>query len=118
MLDHLHEHDGVEPGQSGVPVGQGGLDQPQPRALPVGQPVELETAGGGGKRPDGYVGADDLGERRLGQQEGQQRAVAAAEVGDATGTGGAQHGQDRAVTLPGQRHRAVRLGTGAEPCVR
>ena len=69
MLDDLHQHGGIEPGQPVIAVGERGLEDRQPLALVIGHLVELEVAAGQLQRPGGHVDRGDVlddGRRRAG----------------------------------------------------
>ncbi len=101
VLDHLHQHGRVVPGQRRIRVGQ--------RGLPEGDPgLVLEPLVGDVERARGHVDADDLGERRFLLEHAQQRARAAPEVEHAPRTRGPERREHTAVALDGQRLRPVR----------
>ena len=59
MLDNLHEDGGVEPDQTTVPIGEGGLEQCQPLALARRHRREMEAACRGLEGAKGDVDAED-----------------------------------------------------------
>ena len=83
VLDDLHQHGGVEPGQPRVAVGQRGLSSRSRSRWRSGIRSRRSRRGGDLQRAVRHVDADDLGERRVGEQRREQRALAAAEVDDA-----------------------------------
>ena len=63
VLDDLHQHGRVEPGEPRVPVGERGLEHGQPRPARLGHPVKAQPPRGLREGPRGHVGGDHLGER-------------------------------------------------------
>ena len=81
MLDDLHQHGGIQPGQP-VVAEVSGTGKRQPLALAVGHLVEPEVAGGQLQRPGGHVDRGDVLDLGVGEQFPGERAGAAAEVAD------------------------------------
>ena len=110
VLDDLHQHGGVEPGQPVVTVGERGLEDRQPLALVIGHLVELEVAGGQLQRPGGHVDRDDVLDVGVREQVPGERAGAAAEVTDPARAACPDDGQDGLAALDRQRLALFFLG--------
>ena len=110
VLDDLHQHRRVVAAQPVVAVGQRRLEQRDPAALPLGQPVQPQPALGHLQRARRHVGADDLGVAPVPDQVAQQRPAAAAEVEHAGRAGLGERGQHRLAALRGQRLAAFGRG--------
>ena len=115
VLDDLHQHGRVQPGQPLVGVGQRRLEQRQPLPLPRPASGRCAAAGRPFQRP-----VRTRPRRRPGRTDGvaaaaspTRRALAAAEVGDGADACLAQHGRARCPGAPAAAARAARRPGGA-----
>ena len=112
MLDHLHQHRGVQARQPLVAIGQRRLEDPDPAALLLGHPLQAQPPPGDFQRPRRHVDGDDQLDAAFGEQIPGQQAVTAAEVAHRPCARRTQRGEDRAAPLLGQGHGPVRAVQG------
>ena len=111
MLDDLHEHRRVQAGQSRVGVGECDCSRFTRSRCRSGIVSRCSRWAARSRARCGHVGAKDPGHGRFAEQQGDQAALAAAEVGDPGGGHArvAQHG----VAEDGEHGLASLLGQGA-----
>ena len=117
VLDDLHQHRRVEAAQPVVAVGQRGLQQRDPAALTLGQPVQAQPALGEPSARGRDVDPDDLGVALVPDQVGEQRTGAAAEVEHPGRAGLGQRGQDGSRRCSASGSAARRTGSSASSSV-
>jgi hypothetical protein len=109
VLDDLHQDDGVEAGQSFVGVRDRRLQELQAFPLPIRQVVVPQSPLGPDQRPRRHVGRDQLADHRVLEQFADERALAAADVGDPARAEFPQYAGHGRPALHGQRRLLRRV---------